>query len=115
MDGSEFQRKLFSAFQLEAREHLRIIRAGLDQLAANLPSDELQSVTAELFRAAHSLRGAARAVGQKEVDGIGAALEQTFSEWKTKTANPSKEALADAARKLRPVTPAIEGTPPPEE
>jgi len=64
----EFLRTLRATFKVEAAEHLEAIGTGLLELEkAPAPAEQLQLIET-VFRAAHSLKGAARAVGLTEVE-----------------------------------------------
>ena len=69
MDEEELRRELLAAFEAEYREHLHAMRAALD--AGPVSGARLRDV----FRRAHSLKGAARAVELPEVEAIAHGLE----------------------------------------
>ncbi len=69
MDEIELRRELLAAFEAEYREHVQAIRAVLD--AGPVSGAPLRDV----FRRAHSLKGAARAVELPEVESVAHALE----------------------------------------
>ncbi len=69
MDETELRRELLAAFEAEYREHLVAMRAVLD--AGPVSGGPLRDV----FRRAHSLKGAARAVELPEVEAIAHGLE----------------------------------------
>ncbi|MBI3697475.1 MAG: response regulator [Acidobacteria bacterium] len=74
---SEIQQKLLAIFQVEHKEHLEQIRSLLENLekgAGVRPGPELD----EVFRRAHSLKGAARAVSLKPVETLAHRLETLF-------------------------------------
>ncbi|MBW7849481.1 MAG: response regulator [Rhodospirillales bacterium] len=70
--------KLLSVFRVESREHLDFIRGAMIPLAAG---DEERGALAidEVFRRAHSLKGAARATGLKPIEAIAHRLETLFA------------------------------------
>ncbi len=75
---SDIQQKLLAVFQVEHKEHLAQIRSLLAQLeegAGVSPGPELD----ETFRRAHSLKGAARAVGLESIEKLAHRLETLFS------------------------------------
>ncbi len=83
----EFFNRLLETFKIEAQEHMRSISSGLLELEG-LPGIstggavdlEAASGTVEaVYRQAHSLKGAARAVGLSEVENTCQALESVFS------------------------------------
>ena len=89
----EFIRKLRATFNVEAEEHLQAISAMLLELE-KLPSSAHAATTIEsVYREAHSLKGAARAVDLIEVEAICQALEGVFSAWKRQQSDPSANAF----------------------
>ena len=87
----EFLKRLLATFKVEAEEHLQAITAGLLQLEKE-PSPEKQAdLIQTVFREAHSLKGAARAVNLAEIEAVCQALESVFARWKRQAAAPSPE------------------------
>ena len=74
----EFLKSLLAAFRGEAAEHLQAISAGLLELERS-PAPE---VVERVYREAHSLKGAARAVSQTEIETLCQTLEFVFAGWK---------------------------------
>lgn len=80
--NNDFQKKLRSMFQIEAAEHLQAITAGLIELEKNpLPQRQKEFVEA-IFREAHSLKGASRAVNLRDVESVCQEMESLFAEVK---------------------------------
>ena len=78
-----------ATFKVEAEEHLKAISAGLLQLEKE-PSPEKQAdLIQTIFREAHSLKGAARAVNLAEIEAVCQALESVFARWKRQAAATS--------------------------
>jgi two-component system chemotaxis sensor kinase CheA len=74
----DFRQKLLATFQIEHRDHVEQIRS----LLAMIEKTSGQPASAELdevFRRAHSLKGAARAVDLRPVEGLAHRLETLFS------------------------------------
>jgi two-component system, chemotaxis family, sensor kinase CheA len=95
---SEFLRTLRATFKVEAAEHLQTIGAGLLELEkAAAPAEQLQLIET-VFRAAHSLKGAARAVDFAEIESLCQSLESLFAAWKRRESLPTQEALDQAHR-----------------
>jgi two-component system, chemotaxis family, sensor kinase CheA len=72
------QQKLLATFQIEHRDHVEQIRsllAMIRQAEAQPEGPELE----EIFRRAHSLKGAARAVDLRHIEGLAHRLETLFS------------------------------------
>ncbi len=77
----EFFRRLLATFKVEAQEHRSVIASGLLRLETATP-DEKSGLLETIFRAAHSLKGAARAVNYPELESACHILENIFSQWK---------------------------------
>lgn len=78
--SEDIRRKLIATFQAEQREHLQTMMQGLLQLEDQPMGPNWQATLDEIFRAAHSLKGSARAVGITAVESIGHALEELLSQ-----------------------------------
>lgn len=85
----EFLKSLLAAFQGEAAEHLQAITAGLLELERAPAPDQQAAVVERVYREAHSLKGAARAVSQAEIESLCQALESVFAEWKRQDWQPA--------------------------
>ncbi len=78
MDPNFFER-LLATFKIEAEDHLKNLSAGLVRFE-NSNEDITRSETLEfIYREAHSLKGAARAVSLNEIEGICQNIESVFS------------------------------------
>ena len=94
MDETELRQELLAAFEAEYREHLGAMRAALD--AGTVSGATLRDV----FRRAHSLKGAARAVELPEVEAIAHGLETLlYGAVEAEGALPA-DAVATVARDL---------------
>jgi len=100
----QFLKKLRATFKAEAGEHLEAIAAGLDALTKPITADEQQPLIETVFRAAHSLKGAARAVNFMEIESVCQALEDVFAIWKRRESNPSRPVLDLVQQALDAVT-----------
>jgi len=79
---SDFKKRLLETFRIEAEEHLKSISSGLLELE-KMPSYEMEAKILEtIFRVAHSLKGAARAVSSTNVEIVCQSIEEVFSLWK---------------------------------
>ena len=76
--NNDFLTKLIATFRLEADEHLQAMIAGLLALEKVATPDEQTPTLEIIFREAHSLKGAARAVNLTEVEAVCQALEGVF-------------------------------------
>jgi two-component system, chemotaxis family, sensor kinase CheA len=89
----ELLQKLLSTFRVEAKEHISAISSGLAGLEQASPPQNQSELIESIFREAHSLKGAARAVNLLEVESLCQSLESEFSKWKARSAAPSPEEL----------------------
>lgn len=83
----DIRQRLLAAFEIEHKDHLAVIRAGLREAEATGEQPDL----VDIHRRAHSLKGAARAVDLPEVEAISHRLEAAF------IAVQKGEAVLDAA------------------
>nr|WP_321502380.1 response regulator [uncultured Dethiosulfovibrio sp.] len=79
----EFLQELRQDFLLEAEEHLQTMTSGLLELE-NAPKPS-EKVVESVYRAAHSLKGAAHAVEMPKVASLCQSMEGIFSKLKEKT------------------------------
>src|SRR5690349_10217720 len=94
----EFLTRLRAAFRDEAAEHLRAIAAGLLALEGAGRGDDddparRRDALAGIFREAHSLKGAARAVDSPEAEAICKVLESVLAAWKRRDVAPAPAML----------------------
>ena len=71
---TDIRKQLLAAFEVEHREHLQAIRSALDH------ADRGEIDLTDVFRRAHSLKGAARAVDLPAVEEVAHQLEALFSQ-----------------------------------
>jgi two-component system chemotaxis sensor kinase CheA len=69
------QARLLATFAAEAQEHLQALTEQLAALTRGLPPDEANEVVAAIFRAMHTLKGAARAVSLLDVEALCQGME----------------------------------------
>jgi two-component system chemotaxis sensor kinase CheA len=87
----EFLKKLLATFTVEAQEHINAISSGLIALErASLPEEQMEIIEG-VFREAHSLKGAARAVNFIKVESICQSLESLFAGLKAQQISLSQE------------------------
>ncbi|MFA6223305.1 MAG: hybrid sensor histidine kinase/response regulator [Desulfomonilaceae bacterium] len=81
MDKSEeeFLEKLKATFKLEAAEHIQTISSGLLDLDKGPDPKEKALILETIYREAHSLKGAARAVSLRDVEKICQSIETVLS------------------------------------
>jgi len=75
----EFLKHLREIFRLEAEDHLHNLSAGLIELENTTEPVETAKIVENIFREAHSLKGAARSVNLKEIESICQPLESIFA------------------------------------
>jgi len=102
----DFQGQLLATFEVEAEEHLQAINGhllALEQARGEVP----EGLLAELFREAHSLKGAARAVGLLEVEALAHGLEELFARTGDGRVDPDPETLDTIFRTLDSIEAAL--------
>jgi two-component system chemotaxis sensor kinase CheA len=103
----EFLAELRAAFNVEAAEHVQAMVTGLMEMEKpSTPAAQRERV-AVVFRAAHSLKGAARAVGLADVESQCHLLEDLFAGWKRQEGPPAPAAIDTAHRALSAVSAAL--------
>src|ERR1700722_9542312 len=96
----EFLRSLRATFKVEAAEHLQTIGSGLLELEKTAEPATQQQIVETVFRAAHSLKGAARAVNLTEIELLCQSLEEQFAAWKRGESQPTPPTLDRAHRAI---------------
>jgi two-component system chemotaxis sensor kinase CheA len=77
--ADDFLKRLLATFEGEAREHIRAMSSGLIEIENTAATSQQLEIIEVIFREAHSLKGAARAVSLAEVEAICQALENVFA------------------------------------
>jgi len=72
-------KELMVTFQVELQEHLSTLNKGLLLLERNPAPDERTNLLTDIFRAAHSIKGAARAVNLKDIETIAHRIEDVLA------------------------------------
>jgi two-component system chemotaxis sensor kinase CheA len=103
----DFMRQLRATFRVEAAEHLQAIATGLMSLEKAADAAAQKPIIESVFRAAHSLKGAARAVDFTEIETACQSLESQFSAWKRQESAPTASSLDIAHLALDNMTQAI--------
>jgi two-component system chemotaxis sensor kinase CheA len=76
----EFRKKLLEMFRIEAGEHAAVLSSGLIELEkAELSEEARGKILETVFRGAHSLKGAARAVDIGAIESVCQRLETVFA------------------------------------
>ena len=74
-----FLKRLMATFRVEADEHVRSITGGLIELEKHPDPQAAAAIIEMVFREAHSLKGAARAVDLTDAESICRSLESLFA------------------------------------
>ncbi len=98
MNEQELLKKLREAFRQESKERLAAIGAAIVELEKVQDGAQRQGLLEAVYRDAHSLKGASRAVNLKEIETVCQTLESLFSALKGETLVPSA-GLFDAIHK----------------
>src|SRR3989338_8100027 len=77
--NDEFLKKLLATFRVEADEHLQAMSSGLLDLEKTPAGVRQMELVEKIFREAHSLKGAARAVNLAEIESVCQTLESVFA------------------------------------
>jgi len=96
----DFLKTLRATFKVEAEEHLQTMATGLLELEKSSDEDARRRLVEDVFRAAHSLKGAARAVDFTEIESRCQSLEDTFAAWKRQASAPTPDVLDTIHRTL---------------
>jgi len=78
-DEQAFFRRLLATFKQEADDHVKTMSDSLRAMADPLQASRIAELTEILFREAHSLKGAARAVDLVQVEGLCHGLETVLA------------------------------------
>ncbi len=82
--NDQFLKKLLGTFRLEAEEHLQEMSARLLELEKASAGEKQAGLIETVFREAHSLKGAARAVNLPEIETLCQSLESVLAALKRK-------------------------------
>lgn len=77
--NDNFLKKLLGTFRAEADEHLKAVSSGLLELEKTPAGVRQAEIVEKIFREAHSLKGAARAVNLTEVESVCQSMESVFA------------------------------------
>lgn len=112
--NNEFLKRLLATFKVEAEEHINAMSSGLIEMEKASEAERQMEIIETVFREAHSLKGAARAVSMTEIEAICQSLESVFDALKRKDIVLSPELFdvlheaVDILNKLLLQTPAEE-------
>jgi two-component system chemotaxis sensor kinase CheA len=82
--NDDFLKKLLATFRVEADEHLKAMSSGLLALEKTPAGEQQAEIVETIFREAHSLKGAARAVSLTHIESVCQSLESVFAALKRK-------------------------------
>lgn len=83
MDPKTFKRQLLATFKAQLDEHIASMNRILLELEKSPAEDRQETLIAELFRGAHSVKGAARAVKVKDIEVIAHRMEDIMGAIRT--------------------------------
>jgi two-component system chemotaxis sensor kinase CheA len=119
--STRVREQLLSSFRAELTEHVQTMTDGLLALEQrSVADDQRQSTLEDIFRAAHSLKGAARAMGVTAVEQLAHALEGVLDGVRRDALEPTPEVFnacyqaLDAIQAVHAAYEAGEITPPPQ-
>lgn len=95
-----FLQRLRATFRVEAEEHLQALSTGLLELEQDRAAGRKPEIIEEVFRRAHSLKGAARASSFAGVEAVCQTLEDVFARWKRREFDPAPEDFDTLQRAL---------------
>ena len=78
-NNDDFLKKLLATFRVEADEHLQAMSSGLVEFEKMPPGEQRAETIERIYREAHSLKGAARAVNLADMGPVCHALESVFA------------------------------------
>lgn len=78
----EFLKRLLATFRIEAEEHLQVLSSGLFELDKKPADGRRHEIIEQIFREAHSLKGAARAVDMAPIESACQAMENVLARLK---------------------------------
>ena len=82
MQNEAFQKRLLETFTQEAKEHIDNLSNGLLELKKGSDQESSKALLENLFREAHSFKGASRSVNIAEIEEVCKAMEEVFNRYK---------------------------------
>ena len=98
--NEDFLRQLRATFAAEAQEHIQVINRDLLAFEREPSSAKVDQWLADIFRAAHSLKGAARAVNEEAIGALAHRLETLFGRIRERSLEPMPETFDVAYQAL---------------
>lgn len=93
VNEDEFLKSLRDTFAVEAGEHVQAISSGLLSIEQSTSDEAQRSHVGTIYRHAHSLKGAARAVNFTDIEAVCQSMEEVLAAWKQGEATPTPLAL----------------------
>lgn len=93
-EDQAFYNKLLSSFKIESQEHVKQLADGLLKIEKGMEGEEFDNQLHSMFRAAHSLKGASRAVNIVCIEAICQSIENVFSVLKKNKTRPSSALIS---------------------
>ena len=87
----EFLKKIRATFRIEAEENIKKMTSNLIELEKNPSESHKMELIENVFREAHSLKGASRAVNITDIESVCQSLESVFSALKNKMIELAQE------------------------
>ncbi|OYT17112.1 MAG: hybrid sensor histidine kinase/response regulator [Bacteroidetes bacterium 4572_77] len=81
---AEFLKKILATFKVEAEENIDLLAANLVELEQEVTDERKDELIEIIYRSAHSLKGASRAVNLTEIESICHAFEDVMSAVRSK-------------------------------
>jgi two-component system chemotaxis sensor kinase CheA len=91
--NEEFLKKLLGTFRIEAGEHIQAMSSGLLELEKSQQGPGQTAIVEKIYREAHSLKGAARAVNFGNIESICQSLESVYAALKKGELSSSPQLL----------------------
>ncbi|MFA6980833.1 MAG: hybrid sensor histidine kinase/response regulator [Ignavibacteriaceae bacterium] len=82
--NNDFLKRLLATFKAEAADHIKSLSSGLIELEKAADLEIRAKIIEKIFREAHSLKGAARAVNNSPIERICQSMEGVFASLKKK-------------------------------
>ena len=103
----DFLNRLRATFKVEAAEHVQAMATAVLDLEKTPAPEARRGLVEIVFRAAHSLKGASRAVDCADIEAQCQSLEDVFAAWKRQESAPTRDALDTVHRTLDAVSAAL--------
>ena len=98
--NEDYLKRLMETFQPEAEEYLKVISLGLVEYEKLRDDEQKIHIIEQVYRATHSLKGAARAVNLMQIEQICQTVEDVFAAFKEKKIQESTSLFDDLVQLL---------------